>query len=138
MKSISCKEQKDFLRGAERLPASNFCKHFLAAVLLVLPDIFQPWQSTMVALIFAHELNCFVFSNAGPFTEVNAEEVEEEVSGMWRTMYKLTKSFSDVPGPKRIAESVKTKIDKFKAHLPLLQTICNPGIRDRHWDLVSD
>lgn len=68
---------------------------------------------------------------------MNAEEVEEEVSGMWRTMYKLTKSFSDVPGPKRIADSVKTKIDKFKAHLPLLQTICNPGIRDRHWDLVS-
>ncbi|XP_028395151.1 dynein heavy chain 3, axonemal-like isoform X1 [Dendronephthya gigantea] len=74
----------------------------------------------------------------GPFSEVNAEEVEEEVSGMWRTMYKLTKSFSDVPGPKRIADSVKTKIDKFKAHLPLLQTICNPGIRDRHWDLMSD
>ena len=68
---------------------------------------------------------------------MNAEEVEEEVSSMWRTMYKLTKSFSDVPGPKRIADSVKTKIDKFKAHLPLLQTICNPGIRDRHWDQVS-
>ena len=55
---------------------------------------------------------------------------------MWRTMYKLTKSFSDVPGPKRIADSVRTKIDKFKAHLPLLQTVCNPGIRDRHWDQV--
>ncbi|CAB3991140.1 dynein heavy chain 3, axonemal-like, partial [Paramuricea clavata] len=74
----------------------------------------------------------------GPFSEVNAEEVEEEVSSMWRTMYKLTKSFSDVPGPKRIADSVKTKIDKFKAHLPLLQTVCNPGIRDRHWDQMSD
>ena len=72
----------------------------------------------------------------GPFTDVNAEEVEEEVSNMWRTMYKLTKSFSDVPGPKRIADSVKSKIDKFKAHLPLLQTICNPGIRDRHWEQV--
>ena len=56
---------------------------------------------------------------------------------MWRTVYKLTKSFSDVPGSKRIAESVKSKIDKFKAHLPLLHTICNPGIRDRHWDEVS-
>ena len=68
---------------------------------------------------------------------MNAEEVEEEVSTMWRTMYKLTKSFSDVPGPRRIADSVKTKIDKFKAYLPLLHTICNPGIRDRHWEQVS-
>lgn len=79
----------------------------------------------------------FVFYRVGPFSEVNAEEVEEEVGSMWRAMYKLTKSFSDVPGSKRIADSVKTKIDKFKAHLPLLHTICNPGIRDRHWDQVS-
>lgn len=56
---------------------------------------------------------------------------------MWRTMYKLTKTFGDQPGPRRIADSVKGKIDKFKQHLPILHTICNPGIRDRHWEAVS-
>lgn len=74
----------------------------------------------------------------GPFKELNSEDIDQEVSDMWRTMYKLTKTFSDQPGPRRIAESVKAKIDKFKAHLPILHTICNPGIRDRHWDLMSD
>lgn len=73
----------------------------------------------------------------GPFTNLNAEEIETEVGDMWRTMYKLTKAFSDQQGPRRIADSVKGKIDKFKQHLPILQTICNPGIRDRHWEAVS-
>ena len=57
---------------------------------------------------------------------------------MWRTMYKLTKSFGDQPGPRNVADRVKGKIDKFKQHLPVLNTICNPGIRDRHWEGMSD
>ena len=56
---------------------------------------------------------------------------------MFRQVFKLTKSFSDVAGPRRVAESIRNKIDKFKVHIPLLQTICNPGIRDRHWEQVS-
>jgi len=55
---------------------------------------------------------------------------------MWRAMYKLVKSFSDAPGPRRIAEATKNKIDKFKQHVPILSTICNPGIKDRHWTQV--
>ena len=67
---------------------------------------------------------------------LNAEEIDSEVSEMWRTMYKLTKVFNEQAGPRRIADSIKGKIDKFKVHLPILHTICNPGIRDRHWDQV--
>ena len=55
---------------------------------------------------------------------------------MYRTVLKLTKTFGDAPGPRRVADSVKTKIDKFKVHIPLLQIICNPGLRDRHWEQV--
>ncbi|KAL8573170.1 Dynein heavy chain 3, axonemal [Nucella lapillus] len=74
----------------------------------------------------------------GPFKDLNAEDIDAEVSDMWRTVYKLNKTFNDQAGPRRIAESVKSKIDKFKNHLPILHTICNPGIRDRHWDAMSD
>ena len=56
---------------------------------------------------------------------------------MWRTMHKLTKTFGDLPGPRRSAESIKKKLDAFKVNLPIIQTICNPGIRDRHWEKVS-
>ncbi|RUS89800.1 hypothetical protein EGW08_002412, partial [Elysia chlorotica] len=74
----------------------------------------------------------------GPFKDLNSEDIENEVMEMWRTTYKLTKTFSDQPGPRHIANNVKTKIDKFKNNMPILQTICNPGIRDRHWDQMSD
>ena len=80
----------------------------------------------------------WLISVPGSFKDLNAETIDEAVSEMWRTMYKLTKTFAEQHGPRRIADSVKGKIDKFKQHLPILHTICNPGIRDRHWDSVSE
>jgi dynein heavy chain len=70
--------------------------------------------------------------------KLNAEVVEEDIGNMWRNMHKLAKTFSDRPNPKRSAEITKSKLDKFKQHLPLLQTFCNPGIRERHWDRMSE
>ncbi|XP_061175178.1 dynein axonemal heavy chain 3-like [Saccostrea echinata] len=74
----------------------------------------------------------------GPFQNLNSEEIESDVGDMWRTMYKLTKQFNDQAGPRRVADTVKNKVDKFKQHLPILNTICNPGIRDRHWEMMSN
>ncbi|XP_069036813.1 dynein axonemal heavy chain 3 isoform X3 [Lepisosteus oculatus] len=73
----------------------------------------------------------------GPFLPLNAEQITEEIGNMWRTVYKLTKTFSDLPGPRRVADSLKIKIDKFKQHLPIVSTICNPGIKERHWEKIS-
>lgn len=55
---------------------------------------------------------------------------------MWRTTYKLTKTLVDVPAPKRLAENVKLKIEKFKQHIPILTIACNPGMKERHWQQV--
>lgn len=56
---------------------------------------------------------------------------------MWKTLHKLTKSLSSLPGPRRVAKTFKGKVDQFKQHVPILSTICNPGIKDRHWEMVS-
>lgn len=72
----------------------------------------------------------------GPFDGLDAEEIKEEVEVMWRTLYKLTKSLQDVPGAKRIAEMVRAKVEKFRQFVPVLQTICNKGLQQRHWDMV--
>ncbi|KAK2921231.1 hypothetical protein Q8A73_000716 [Channa argus] len=73
----------------------------------------------------------------GPFRQLNAEKISEEVDIMWRTMHKLTKTLSNLPGPCLVAKSFKSKIDQFKQHLPILTTICNPGMKDRHWEKIS-
>jgi dynein heavy chain, axonemal len=56
---------------------------------------------------------------------------------MWRTLHRLQKTLTDHPGPRRVADLMKNRIDKFKQHLPLLQVICNPGLKDRHWEDMS-
>ncbi|KAI3358460.1 hypothetical protein L3Q82_014895 [Scortum barcoo] len=73
----------------------------------------------------------------GPFLHLDAEKISDELDVMWRTVHKLTKSLSNLPGPSRVAKSFKSKIDQFKQHLPILTTICNPGIKDRHWEKIS-
>ncbi|XP_053480111.1 dynein axonemal heavy chain 3-like [Ictalurus furcatus] len=73
----------------------------------------------------------------GSFMELNAEQISEDLSDMYRLMYNLMRSFSAAPAPRRVADSFITKIDKFKQHVPLLSYICNPGIKARHWEKIS-
>lgn len=60
-----------------------------------------------------------------------------------RRLYKLTKFFSGSSGgearagPLAIAEEGKAKVASFQDHLPLVTAICNPGLRDRHWQVRS-
>lgn len=56
---------------------------------------------------------------------------------MWKTLYKLARTLQGYPGSKRVAEIVRGKVDNFKKYLPVLETICNPGIHDRHWTEVK-
>ncbi|KAI4456226.1 dynein heavy chain family protein [Holotrichia oblita] len=74
----------------------------------------------------------------GPFKELDADEVKDEVENMWRTLYKLAKVFHDNPGAKRIAEMVRAKVEKFRQFVPVLQTVCNKGLQDRHWAQISE
>uniref|UniRef100_A0A5F9D024 Dynein axonemal heavy chain 3 n=1 Tax=Oryctolagus cuniculus TaxID=9986 RepID=A0A5F9D024_RABIT len=84
------------------------------------------------SLTFLHP----IFSISGPLYLLNADEIVEDIGNMWRTAYKLTKTLVDVPAPRRLAENLKMKIEKFKQHIPILSISCNPGMKDRHWQQV--
>ena len=43
----------------------------------------------------------------GPFGGVDPEVVENDVGTIWRTLYKLEKTFSDTPLPKEMAAKVR-------------------------------
>ncbi|KAA0715776.1 Dynein heavy chain 7, axonemal [Triplophysa tibetana] len=73
----------------------------------------------------------------GQLAAVNPDKVEADVGNYSRSLYKLEKSFQDSPNALQIATSVKAEVETFKEHIPLMQVLCNPGLRDRHWDAMS-
>ena len=37
----------------------------------------------------------------------------------------------------KICERIKTEIIAFKVHIPVINIMCNLGLRDRHWTKMS-
>lgn len=66
-----------------------------------------------------------MFRNYGPFRGLEADEIKEEVDGMFRMLYKVSKQLYEFPGAKRVADMVRARVDKFKVLVPVLQAICN-------------
>lgn len=65
------------------------------------------------------------------------EEIENETGIAFRTIYKLEKIFIE-PAVKKLVEVMKTKIEDFKEHMPVIMTLGNPCMKSRHWEQVSE
>jgi dynein heavy chain, axonemal len=74
----------------------------------------------------------------GPMHKVDPETVEKDVNEYWKQLYKLERTFQNQPAARKMAVKVRTKVQDFKEYLPLVKTLFNPGMRDRHWDMISD
>lgn len=66
------------------------------------------------------------------------EDIETDVALYYRTIYKLEKVFSDRPATQGLATTVREQIEEFKSHMPIIQTLGNPGMKPRHWEQISE
>jgi dynein heavy chain len=73
---------------------------------------------------------------SGPFRKLDSQMIADEITAMYKQMQQLAVVFADVSAAKRVTDTVRKRIEKFMGYLPLLHSVCNPGLRDRHWILV--
>lgn len=87
------------------------------------------------ATSFLEKQDLWLNSKVGSF---DPEEIDTETGVYYRNVYKLEKVFSDKPATQELATNVREQMDEFKEHMPIIQTLGNPGMKERHWERVSE
>ncbi|NWV36400.1 DYH1 protein, partial [Grantiella picta] len=70
--------------------------------------------------------------------KIEAEELEKNVNDSVKTMARCVKQFKDSPDCQSVAMDFREKMDDFKQYVPLIQGLRNPGMRSRHWEMLSN
>ncbi|XP_067907506.1 dynein axonemal heavy chain 1 [Heterodontus francisci] len=73
-----------------------------------------------------------------PLTTIDAEQIERNVIESYKTLHRCTKLFKDIPGLADVAIKIRSMVEGFKPYIPLIQALRNPGMRNRHWEIISE
>ncbi|EFC47930.1 hypothetical protein NAEGRDRAFT_78559 [Naegleria gruberi] len=73
-----------------------------------------------------------------PFENLDAPKIEEEVKAAEKAMLKCMKQFKEIPEIRKISETIKKKVEEFTPYIPLVLALRNPGMRQRHWQSISN
>ncbi|KAL0237672.1 hypothetical protein PCE1_001066 [Barthelona sp. PCE] len=101
----------------------------------VLQEAFQPFADLW--LTAQNWDDWWKLWNSEAFSDLNAIEMEEQVMSAFKTIKKSVKGLSEHPACAEIAVTTKEKIEEFVPHIPLLQALRGPGMRERHWKELS-
>ncbi|XP_044079595.1 dynein axonemal heavy chain 1 isoform X1 [Siniperca chuatsi] len=73
-----------------------------------------------------------------PLSSIDPEQLERNVTDAHKTMHKCIKQFKDTPDCQMVATIIRSKIEDFRPNIPLIQGLRNPGMRARHWEILSE
>jgi dynein heavy chain len=77
----------------------------------------------------------------GPFGEIDSKHCEASVFNGTKTLFKVVKAFEkreDSGKVLDIAKDIKEKIDEFQPYVPIVTGLRNAGMRDRHWETITN
>jgi dynein heavy chain len=74
----------------------------------------------------------------GNLLELDAEQVEQDVEGIKNEMHRVLGMLPPAAAPRKVANQVTERLDEFMTNMPMIKVLCNPGMRERHWDRLSE
>ena len=75
----------------------------------------------------------------GSFNDLDAEQIEIDVNDSFKLKAKTARSFDQRDDGGRCAEiCAEQKMDDFRPMLPLILSLRDPGMQDRHWEKLSE
>ena len=74
------------------------------------------------------------------FEVLDSAKLEETVDSSSKTLAQTIRIFRDkeLPGILKIADSIKEDVDAFKPFVPLALALSTEGMKDRHWNGISE
>jgi dynein heavy chain len=74
----------------------------------------------------------------GNFSTLDPEDIEKNITNSIKVLSKCGKTFKDYPDYLKIVNQTKNEIELFKPNIPLVQSLRNPGMKERHWQKLMD
>ncbi|XP_043259684.1 dynein axonemal heavy chain 1-like [Colletes gigas] len=72
-----------------------------------------------------------------PLIYVDGSQVESLVVDMFREMTRSIRTFQEQPKVQAVATHIRDQIDEFKPYIGLIQSLREPGMKDRHFEELS-
>ncbi|EZA62718.1 Dynein heavy chain 7, axonemal [Ooceraea biroi] len=97
-------------------------------------DRLQPFKKLFDSICeFLTKYDKWINSTIGTY---NPEDIDNDVGQYYRTIYKLEKTLHE-PDMLNLAAIIRERIEDFKERMPIVMTLGNPGMKQRHWEQVS-
>jgi dynein heavy chain len=75
----------------------------------------------------------------GEFIKLDGTAISNSVDDWWKTSFKMSKTMeSDYPGAAKCALKLREDTTEFRQHLPIIQSLATPALKDRHWEALSE
>lgn len=72
-----------------------------------------------------------------PYEDLNGEEISTTIDTIHKTIMKVIKNLANNSEARNYAEKIRVKIGQFKMYVPILEVICQKGVNNQHWSMLS-
>lgn len=73
-----------------------------------------------------------------PLLTIDGTSIDDTLADILKSMIKLARTFNDFPEQQAVAIYIRKQCEEFKPYVPLIVALRNPGLKQRHYDQISE